>query len=377
MNKRFEVLDAFRGICALSVVVFHMHLVDSFTNLDFFRGSDIFVEFFFVLSGFVLTHGYGYKKNLQFKAFIKSRFFRIYPLHLFMFVVFILLEFGKLGAYKFGGFTFTNEPFTNRFALSEMIPNLLLIQSWTPFTDPLSFNVPSWSISIEFYLYVILFFTIVMFGKFRKLIWLLIPIVIFLLMIMESDVLVTNVLRGLSCFFGGAFTYVVYKKVSHRKVPYFLASMIEIGLLITTILVIQTEFEYRSIIATLLFYLVVFCFAFEGGMISSALKIKPFQLAGKLSYSIYMTHAAILFCLTSVMVIVQKITAIELAPTIDGVRYLTTGNGMINNVIVICILGLVMLISNITYKYVEQKGLALAKQKNKVFMVNVNSVKQC
>ena len=72
MRKRFEALDAFRGLCALSVVVFHMHLVGSITELNFFRGSTIFVEFFFILSGFVLAHGYGFKKKYWFLYIYES-----------------------------------------------------------------------------------------------------------------------------------------------------------------------------------------------------------------------------------------------------------------------------------------------------------------
>lgn len=180
MKKRFEALDAFRGICALSVVVFHMHLTGSITELSFFRGSAIFVEFFFVLSGFVLAHGYAYKENLKFFTFMKFRFFRLYPLHLFMFFVMFTLEIGKLLAYKYGGFVFNNLPFTNSFAIQEIIPNLLLIQSWTPYTDPLTFNFPSWSISIEFYMYALFFGSIVACSKNKVVVWLVSSLMAFI-----------------------------------------------------------------------------------------------------------------------------------------------------------------------------------------------------
>tara|TARA_R110002111_G_scaffold186906_9_gene252646 strand:- start:509 stop:1126 length:618 start_codon:yes stop_codon:yes gene_type:complete len=200
MNKRFEVLDAFRGLCALSVVVFHMNFIGSITELSFFRGSSIFVEFFFVLSGFVLAHSYGFKKELKFYRFMRARFLRLYPLHLFMFMIFLLLEFGKLAAYKFGGFIFNNEPFTNSSAIDEIIPNLLLIQSWTPFTDHLTFNYPSWSISIEFYMYALLYGSIAAFKANRVVAWFFISIIAFFLIYTGSELLVSQVLSGLSCY---------------------------------------------------------------------------------------------------------------------------------------------------------------------------------
>lgn len=360
MKKRFEALDAFRGICALSVVVFHMHLLGSITELDFFRGSSVFVDFFFALSGFVLAHGYGFKGNLNFKTFMKARFFRIYPLHIFMFFVFIALEFGKLIAYKFGGFVFNYEPFTDSAAVSQIIPNLLLIQSWSPLTDHESFNFPSWSISIEFYLYVLLFFSITLFKSNRVLSWFLISTIALLLIFLESEILVSPVLRGLSSFFGGAFTYVVYKKLSHFKPSYVTGSIIEGVLLICVVLIVQSTIEHSSIIAPVLFLFTVLFFAFESGVFSDFLKIKPLQYAGKLSYSIYMTHAAILFCLTSTAMVLQKITGIEMAPMLDTTRFLNFGSSLINNIVVIIFLSIVIYISSLTYKYIERYSQKLA-----------------
>lgn len=366
MKQRFEALDAFRGLCALSVVVFHMHLIGSITELDFFRGSAIFVEFFFVLSGFVLAHGYGFKENLNFSTFMKSRFFRLYPLHFFMLMVFIALEFGKLFAYKYSGIVFNREPFTGATAISELVPNLLLIQSWTPFTDGLSFNFPSWSISIEFYIYALLFLSIILFKSYKIASWFLISLIAFILIYLESSVLVPTVLAGLSCFFGGSFTYIIYKKISRIKPSYVLGSFIEAILLICIILIVQSKIDYRSIIAPVLFMLTVLSFAFESGLFSKLFKVKVLQYAGKLSHSIYMTHAAILFCLTAIAMILQKIMGVEIAPMVGTDRFLDFGSSSINNLVIAVILSLVIGLSTLTYKYIEVKGQKLNKKKSAI-----------
>ena len=360
MKKRFEALDAFRGICALSVVVFHMNLIGSITELRFFRGSSIFVEFFFVLSGFVLAHGYAYKDGLKFSTFMKSRFFRLYPLHFFMFFVMFALEICKLLAYKFGGFVFNNLPFTNSFAIQEIIPNLLLVQAWTPYTDPLTFNFPSWSISIEFYMYALFFGSIVACRKNKVATWLSSSLVAFMLIYFQSSLLTPEVLRGISCFFGGAFTYWVFMRTATTlKLSHTIGTCIEILLFSMIVFVVQSTFDHRSSVASVLFMVTVFCFAFEFGAISKILNAKPFQVIGKLSYSMYMTHAAILFCLISTAMIIQKVTGIPFAPMIDNVRMLDFGSSTINNLVALVIICIVIAISSMTYKYIELAGQKL------------------
>jgi len=362
MNRRFEAIDAFRGICALAVVVFHMNLTGSVTELMFFRGSSIFVDFFFVLSGFVLTHSYAFREKHDFRSFLMARFFRLYPLHLFMLVVFILLEIGKLLAYKYGGFIFNQAPFTGSTAISEIIPNLLLIHAWTPYTEHLTFNYPSWSISIEFYLYAIFFVTIMALTTRYILVWILSSSVAFFLIYQQSDVLVMPVLRGVACFFGGAVVYVIYKKSADLKFPFLLATATEFLSLIFIAMAVQSTFEYRSLTCSIAFLFAIWFFAFEAGLLSRYFKKTVFQYIGKLSYSIYMTHAAILFCLISITMAAQKFTGMELTLFQDGVRFLDFGMIYVNNLVVLATLVLVVYISSLTYKYVEVSGQKLNKK---------------
>ena len=362
MNKRFEVLDAFRGLCALSVVVFHMRFVDSITELKFFMGSGLFVEFFFVLSGFVLAHGYGFKYDLKFKAFMKARFFRLYPLHFVMFIFVIIFNIIKLLAGKYLGVSFSSEAFTGMNTVSGIIPNLLLIHSWTPFTEPYSFNGPSWSISIEFYMYALLFASIALFKSNRIISWFIISLMAFTLILLESKLLVTEVLSGLSCFFGGAFTYVIYKKTAHFKPSYTLGSIVEALLLLSVFFVVESQSELRSSLGPVVFIFTVLFFAFESGFFSDLLKIRPFQYAGKLSYSIYMTHFVLLFYITALFKVLNSFTSIEMLPVIGDVRFKTLSNVALNNITVVFILALVIYISSLTYKYIELKGQKLNRK---------------
>lgn len=362
MKKRFEALDSFRGLCAISVVMFHMSLVSSITEINFFRNSFMFVEFFFVLSGFVLAHGYAYKSELKFRPYIIVRFFRLYPLHLFMFTVFFVIELIKLLVVKYTNLYFNNEAFTGPTSFQEILPNLLLIQSWFPFADSLSFNYPSWSISIEFYIYIILFFTIFFFQNHKAIVWLFISTIAFIMIFLDSNIFKAPVLRGLSCFFGGAFVYSLYREISHIKVSYLIGSLIELVSVSLIIKSLQSQTNLHNIAASLLFMLTVLIFSFESGFISNILKNHRFQYLGKLSYSIYMTHAAILFCLTATAIILQKLTSIEFAPMLDSIRQLDFGNSIINNIVVVLTLAIVIIVSHYTYNYIEVRGQRLGRR---------------
>ncbi len=55
---RFLVLDSWRGIAACLVALFHLDAYSHLYAVPFLRNSWLFVDFFFVLSGFVIAANY-------------------------------------------------------------------------------------------------------------------------------------------------------------------------------------------------------------------------------------------------------------------------------------------------------------------------------
>ncbi|MFS2158176.1 acyltransferase family protein [Pseudomonas sp. Pseusp122] len=360
--RRFHALDSLRGICAIAVVLYHTHLVGSITDWTFFANADLFVEFFFVLSGFVMAHAYGSKRHLDFSHFLVSRTFRLLPLHAFMLAVFIALEFLKFAAYK-QGFGFNQTPFTGMYAPSQILPNLLLLQSWTHLTENLSFNTPAWSISIEYWTYMVFAATMLVASAGRYLLWTVIALAGFALLYGQADVLTVYAQKGLGCFFAGALGYAFFNRLRHWIAPGFaLLTVLEALAAIAIWAVLTSELQQKVLAASAVFCVTIVLFAFDGGVLSRVLKHEFFARLGRLSYSIYLTHLAVLFFVISAFMVVQKKTGADVAPMLGDIRYLDTGHVWLNNLMVVVILLVVVTISSATYHYVELKGQALGKQ---------------
>ena len=88
-----RALAGARALPPLLLVMFHFsegHGYRNFWPLDYLAARGyLWVEFFFCLSGFVLTHVYETRRAQLFtgagyRGFLKARLTRLYPLHLFM-----------------------------------------------------------------------------------------------------------------------------------------------------------------------------------------------------------------------------------------------------------------------------------------------------
>jgi peptidoglycan/LPS O-acetylase OafA/YrhL len=77
MSERFYVLDGMRGVAALIVVAFHISSIYPYVSYGYLA-----VDFFFALSGFVLSHAYAEKLRAGMSPleFMARRVGRLYPL---------------------------------------------------------------------------------------------------------------------------------------------------------------------------------------------------------------------------------------------------------------------------------------------------------
>jgi peptidoglycan/LPS O-acetylase OafA/YrhL len=145
-----EPLTSIRFFLALGVVFFHYQLfwvlpVEAAPILNRARLS---VDFFFILSGFILTHVYLTGEQApSYWRFISARFARVYPAHFLILMGVLLLT---LGASLVG----VHIDHAN-FSTFDFLTSLFLVHAWFPTQHMANWNGPSWSLSAEWFVYLI------------------------------------------------------------------------------------------------------------------------------------------------------------------------------------------------------------------------------
>ncbi len=82
-KRHFQILDALRGVAAIVVVLFHV--LEIYSNGDhtkqLINHGYLAVDFFFMLSGYVMAHAYDDRWNtMTLKDFFKRRIIRLHPM---------------------------------------------------------------------------------------------------------------------------------------------------------------------------------------------------------------------------------------------------------------------------------------------------------
>ena len=173
MDNKFErlyLLDLARAVAATCVVLQHyqhFYTIDynqkqnftkslqPFYNIiqPFYEFGTVAVQFFFVLSGFIFFMFYRNRileQTINFRNFLILRLTRLYPLHLLTLIFVLAMQY------------FYNHNFSEYFIYKSndfinFVAHFFLIQEWGLIGETGSFNAPSWSISVELFLYISFF----------------------------------------------------------------------------------------------------------------------------------------------------------------------------------------------------------------------------
>lgn len=275
-----------RGIAALCVFIHHLHLDRWFPNTPFqfvaFLASwpGYAVDLFFILSGFILGHVYS--SNINWKQYFIARFARIFPLSLAVVVFCVGLDLYSKIAHDI--------PSAN-LEFSRILYNILNIQSWYGNAVENSINPPSWSISVEVFLYIFVLPVLYYFLRFKTprkisifLFGLLVLLLIFPTLSFYHSFPFQSLIRGVILFTAG---------FGIKKVTQIFASpsWSSIAALIAVLIIVVAIFkglEKSYIIYPALFSLVYFT-SFNNSA-SAALGFPFLAWLGERSYSIYILH---------------------------------------------------------------------------------------
>ena len=358
---RFEALDGWRGVCACLVVLFHFHGYSPVYHSPFIRHSYLFVDFFFVLSGFVIAWNYATRLATwpQVRHFLVLRVGRVWPLHAVMLALFVAYEFAKhvLGTHQaaplFSGETSPLAIFTNFF----------LVQSLN-LHDSLTWNGPAWSISTEVWTYVVFALLSVGFGLRHWMLALaaIVPPLALLLLSRTGSMDVTYDFGILRCIFGfalGTLCYHVQKRrAAHAGPTGWLPTLAEVATVAAVIAFVSLSGDNNwSLLAPFVFAAAVLVFASEDGLLSRLFRTPFFAWLGKLSYSIYLTH---FFVVMLMPVVIKRVTHIDLWTPMrvaGGDFIMAYGRNNVQGTLLYGLaLMLTLALSALTYRWVETPG---------------------
>lgn len=351
-----KALEGGRGLAALIVALYHLRIgADYFSVI---RNGYLFVDLFFVLSGFVICASYWQKLGTagDFRSFMIRRFGRLFPLLIFSTAFFVLtanaIIFAKRLLFANGYASILNNPG----ALEYSIPGTAEIFSTLTFThgmgvfDDLILNTPSWSISTEFYTYLLFaMLCLLLDGRIRLVAFCILSVIGFLVSVGAS----VNVHRCLSqggclsltydfgfartiySFFLGALAFHASRVMQFNPNLLQLAGMAALLALFSLV----DAFPAVAFALPVTFAILILSVHSDKGWLADIFSTGPFQVLGQRSYSIYLMHMPLILFFENI------------AKRVDG--------AFSSTIVLLVFVAVLVLVSGWTYKFVEDPFRAM------------------
>ena len=302
--KREYVFDSIRGIAAIIIAcIFHPATIDfrhtsgvaplsGFVWEDIYQYGYVFVELFFVISGYLSFYIYLPKidAGMNFIGFIKKRYVRLLPLIVFTLLLTLILNISYTNIYGMPFWENNNDNITT------LLLSLFGLQTLS--FVPQSWNYPAWVLSIFLLIWVI-FYAIIYFtkkdrAKYR--IWLSI-----LLVVIGIDISLTNyyntflmnvsVARGYMGFFMGGIIYFINYNASSR-VKKILTLLSSFGLILSFVLHYNFKIDYgnASVLFAVFIWPMFIIIVLFNKVINKVLSCRLLRFLGNISFSIYLCN---------------------------------------------------------------------------------------
>lgn len=363
-TTRFEALDGWRGLAALAICFYHVPVVlPMLQKLPRWENMELMVDLFLVLSGFVIAHSWGdrIRDGGSFRAFAAKRFWRIMPMHIAMLAVLVMLELAKLAASKVVALPLEAAPFTETKSIAKLVSNLFLTQAMH-FHDSTSWNLPAWSISVEFWTYMVFGAVVLLARRMAMPVFLalILSALTVLVAVSPRTLLVSNdwgFARAIYDFFVGAVTYQLFRRGTLRSTFGVVGEIATVGLVLLFLCYARQDFSIWF--APFMFAMLVVVFAQSKGPVNRALESRPVQALGLWSYSIYMLHDVLNYIAVLVGQVGAKVLNIPLDKQTVGnnLRAFSTGNLAVDVSIALMLIGAGVWFSAYTWRYIEKPFL--------------------
>jgi peptidoglycan/LPS O-acetylase OafA/YrhL len=307
MNKSITYISSLtplRGIAAILVVLFHYDIwlmLKGFPRLigtnysNILTSGYLWVDFFFILSGFVICHVYGKKLQNRTSTIVKkylwARFTRLYPLHVFIMLLFVLQTFVL--------FILFPEYAANKWSWTRTVPDFfiqLFFLQTTGIMDQAVWNVGSWSIAAEWWTYIIAIGLIPLLNKkkkYRSIFSTILALLGYVFITYQNPKFTMDEFYGLGtlrCIFGFTIGIAIYQ--AYLTLIPKTSIWSKDWLFCTTLLCVLSvlHFDLYDVLIIPFFSVFILCASLNQGIPSKVLNSKPLLFLGNISYSVYLIH---------------------------------------------------------------------------------------
>jgi peptidoglycan/LPS O-acetylase OafA/YrhL len=300
-----------------------------------------------VLSGYVITNTYFYQIN-NISDLFRFQFLRVgrlYPIHIFYLTLIAVIEVVKYLLETKFGITSPNNPAFSRNNWESFFLQLFLIQSIGNTGYSTSFNGPAWSISVEFYVYIMFGLAVLALKDKSRYLFSLLSLLSITLIAINPENYYIDLLRCTSGFFIGSLICIYRGNLS-----YLIKNTSNILIIILLIIFLSfKEYHKYDFIIYLLSGLLVISSLDENLLLKGLYKSKIITQLGILSYSIYMSHFLIIWIYNQYLRVVlkrsEKIIGLQSIPQLSIVETFLS---------IAVIIILIVITSSLSYKYIEK-----------------------